>query len=271
MDNLSDDARFSTQLEGKKLTGFGARISKMLNNFISGSAGVGAGMELDEERGIHAEEIFFDDIGQEIEEKKKRNAMAQANKNIKTGQKLSALKAKKVHDAKEDHNTERGEAAKSGKEEDQTKVSDPKKEIEQIRDSAGIKSEASVERKNQQEIAQGQKPVQEMQRNREVLLAQNSPESQQLPVDLGVKKPSMDNLLIDPMTKGKNQPEVPPMGEKEKAEPAPSHKAVDAIKALMGSVKPVELPDVRGGNKGQGADPAGQQGPRGGGGRGGQG
>lgn len=249
MDNLSDDARFSTQLEGKKLTGFGARFGKIFSYFIEDSKGIAAGMELDDERGIHAEEIFFDDIGQEIEEKKKRNAMMLANKNIKDGQKISALKSRKTKAAKDENSPENAEAAPN-KEEQQSSVSDPKKEIEQIRESAVVKTEALTEQKVQQDVAQGKTPNQEMQKNREAVIIQNDPSMQQLPLDLGVKAtPAVDNLQMDKALKTKPEPSADLQVQQTDA---PAKGSANLLKSLLNAVLPTQLPDVREGGKGQG-------------------
>ena len=212
MQNLTDDDRMSTQLEGKKLKGFGARFGKVFNKFIEESLGLQGSLELDDERGIQAEEIIFDEHGNEVEEKKKREAMRHANRMQKQGQKVAAMKKPKLKDEKEFSLDEREEKG--------AEKSDPKKEIEEIRETTHVKAEALTEQKRQTDVAQGRDP-------------QLTPQEQ-------VKDAVVKEAQVQKEQVNKGQ-----LAEAQVVANNSQSTAMSGMIDLMKALLPVQLPDIR--------------------------
>lgn len=234
MQTLSDDDRMSTQLEGKKLKGFGARFGKLFGQRVESSITLQGSLELDDERGIQAEDIIFDEQGQEIEEKKKREAMRHANKMQKQGQKISGMKKAK---AKEGPEGERGEERERTIEE----RSDPKKEIEQIRDATNVRAEALTEQKRQLDIAQGKDPaLTESQQVREANITREQAIKGQINSELRGNDMAAASFLLGDNAKNLDTSQDM-LAQKARENNSPVKGMLDMVKALL----PKDLPDMR--------------------------
>jgi hypothetical protein len=202
MQNLSDDARYSTQLEGKKLKGYGARFGKLFGYIIDSARSLAVGSKLDDERGILEEEIIFDENGKERESRKKREAMIAAS-NIQQNTQRQHLKTRKSSREKE--------------------VDEPEKEVSQKKESAiSDEKEAKVEGKKEAVspiIKEGQQIFESNVVKAEAITAQI--EAKQTTPILSQDAPN------------------------------PAQGIVDLAKALLVSVLPTQVADIRE-NKGQG-------------------
>ena len=234
MQTLSDDARMSTQLEGKKLTGWGARFGQLVGQIVESAIGLQGSLELDDERGIQAEEIIFNDKGQEVEEKKKREAMRHASKMQKQGQKVSAMKKAKMKE---------GPEGERGNERERTidERSDPKKEIEQIRDTSQVRGEALTEQRRQTDIAQGKDPsLNDAQQIREGNIVKEQALKAQ-----GNAQMRGNDMVASAFLLGEGAKHLDRSQDQVAAKAAqlnsPAQGMVDLVKALL----PVDLPDMR--------------------------
>jgi hypothetical protein len=240
MQSLSDDDRMSTQLEGKKLKGFGARFGQIFGQIIESAIGLKSSMELDDERGIQAEEIIFNDKGQEVEEGKKREALRHASKMQKQGQKVAAMKKAKTKEGREG---ERGEDRELAKEK-----FDPKKEIEEIRETSLVHGEALTEQKRQLDIAQGKDPaISEAQQVREASITKE----QALKGQLAGEQPRGNDMAAASFLLGDNAKNLDRSQDAAAAQAQQSNSPVQGVMDLAKALLPVNLPDMRDKNQGQ--------------------
>ena len=232
MHTLSDDDRMSTQLEGKKLKGFGARFGKIFGQIIENTVGLGSGMELDDERGIHSEEIIFDEKGQEVEERKKREAMRQAVKMQQQGQRVNAIKKSRI--GKENKIGERGE------EREIVRERSPQREIEEIRETSKVRGEALTQQKMQLDIAKGRDPaLTESQQIREGNLVKETALKAHIPTPRG-NDMAIEKVLLGEGAKHLDRSQDA-LADAAKQKSSPAHGMLDLVKAVL----PVHVPDQR--------------------------
>lgn len=252
---MSDDDRFSTQLEGKKLKGFGAKIGEFFGHIISSTTGVGStlsvgGVELDDERGIQAEEIIFDDKGKEIEERKKRQALMDAKRQQK--QAMRAATHKKGKRGREDER-EYGESREKASDREEIKRDDqPKREMDEIRDAGAVKKDPA-QKDPQLDIAQGKQPLKEGQVIMETAMVRQEALQTQA---IGVTPLISDVMATAAIlgvgnVKHMDTTQIGAEQQQKQAEFSPAKGIADVAKMILDSVLPTQVQDIRGTNQGQ--------------------